>query len=169
MPPFRPSRVPRTLPAAMAVLSRAGATAACGRAPAAAAPTPTAERAGEVAPAARAPLPAGIGAAPDRPALVVAVLGDSLRNPESVAWDARRGELLVSNVNGRSTAKDGNGFVSRVGADGELRQARLVDPTRRSTTLHAPKGMVVVGDTVWVTDIDAVRAFDARPARRSPR
>src|SRR5690606_27467662 len=27
-------------------------------------------------------------------------------------------------------------------------------------TLNAPKGMALVGDTLWVADIDAVRAFD---------
>ena len=159
MPPSPALRAPRTLPVAAALL-----TLACGRAPAVATPPPPApERAGEVeARPALAPLPEGLGAAPRRPALVVAVLGDSMRNPESVAWDARRGELLVSNVNGPSTAKDDNGFISRVSADGELRQARLVDPRRQSTTLHAPKGMIVVGDTVWVTDIDALRGFDAQ-------
>lgn len=156
MPPSRPVRAPHLLPLAAAVLSLA-----CGRAPALESPAPVAEPTAEVA-RPRAPLPEGVGAVPDRPALVVAVLGDSLRNPESVAWDARRGELLVSNVNGSSTAKDGNGFISRVGMDGGLRQARLVDPTRRGTTLHAPKGMVVVGDTVWVADVDALRAFDAQ-------
>ena len=28
--------------------------------------------------------------------------------------------------------------------------------------LHAPKGMAIVGDTLWVTDIDALRGFDKR-------
>ena len=170
MSPFRPSRAchtagarrhARALPLAAAALALA-----CIRAPVGVAPPPADtradERARDGAPRPRAPIPEGIGAAPDRPALVVAVLGDSLLGPESVAWDARRGELLVSNVNGGATAKDRNGFISRVGDRGELRQARLVDSTRRNTTLHAPKGMVVIGDTVWVADIDAVRAFDAQ-------
>jgi sugar lactone lactonase YvrE len=29
-------------------------------------------------------------------------------------------------------------------------------------TLNAPKGIAIVGDTLWVTDIDAVRAFNKR-------
>ena len=160
MSSFRPSSsfVPRrALPLALPFLALA-----CGRAPAAVVPPPAPERAGEVVEAAPPPLPEGIGAAPRRAALVVAVLGDSLRNPESVAWDARRGELLVSNVNGGSDAKDDNGFISRVGLDGALLQARLVDPSRRSTTLHAPKGLIVVGDTAWVADVDVLRGFDAQ-------
>jgi sugar lactone lactonase YvrE len=29
-------------------------------------------------------------------------------------------------------------------------------------TLHAPKGLVIVGDTLWATDLDAVRGFHRR-------
>jgi hypothetical protein len=29
-------------------------------------------------------------------------------------------------------------------------------------TLHAPRGMSIVGDTLWVADADAVRGFDRR-------
>ena len=134
---------------------------ACARAPEVA-PRPPAPADTAPPPRPVPPVPPGLGAVPARPALRVAVLGDSLRNPESVAWDDRRGEFLVSNVNGASSAKDGNGFISRVGPFGTLREARLVDGAREGVTLHAPTGLVVVGDTLWVADVDAVRGFDAQ-------
>src|SRR5207253_654094 len=36
---------------------------------------------------------------------------------------------------------------------------------RNGVTLNAPKGMAIVGDTLWVADIDVLRAFDRRTGR----
>ena len=41
-----------------------------------------------------------------------------LANPESAALSADRNFLYVTNVNGDGAAKDGNGFIARVGLDG---------------------------------------------------
>lgn len=76
--------------------------------------------------------------------------------PESVMWDSAQDVYFVSSINGAPTAKDGNGFVSRVGPAGMVMDSVFI------TGLNAPKGMALVGDTLWVTDIDAVRAFNAR-------
>jgi hypothetical protein len=75
-------------------------------------------------------------------------------NPESVRFDAQRNVLYVSNVNGAPTAADGNGYISRVSPDGELLEARWV------TGLDAPKGMALVGDRLYVSDIDRLVAID---------
>ena len=76
--------------------------------------------------------------------------------PESVMWDSGQDVYFVSNINGAPNAKDGNGFISRVGPAGIVMDSAFM------TGLNAPKGMALVGDTLWVTDIDAVRAFNAR-------
>lgn len=76
--------------------------------------------------------------------------------PESVMWDSAQDVYFVSNINGAPNAKDGNGFISRVGPAGIVMDSAFM------TGLNAPKGMALVGDTLWVTDIDAVRAFNAR-------
>jgi sugar lactone lactonase YvrE len=62
----------------------------------------------------------------------------------------------VSNINGAPNAKDGNGFISVIGPAGMMRDSAFI------TGLNAPKGMAIVRDTLWVTDIDVVRAFNAR-------
>src|SRR5256885_8154331 len=39
---------------------------------------------------------------------------------------------------------------------------RSIEGGRTGVTLHAPKGMALNGDTLWVADIDVVRAFNAK-------
>lgn len=90
----------------------------------------------------------------------VAMLDGFLR-PESMRYDADQDVWFVSNVNG-GTERDNNGFVSRVSGDGRLETLRFIAGGEKGATLHGPKGMVIVGDTLWMTDIDAVRGFHRR-------
>ena len=78
--------------------------------------------------------------------------------PESVKWDSAQDVYFVSNINGAPNAKDGNGYISRMGAAGMVTDSAFIKG------LNAPKGMALVHDTLWVADIDQVRAFDARTA-----
>lgn len=89
------------------------------------------------------------------PAKVTTVEG--FQTPESVKWDSAQDVYFVSNINGAPNAKDGNGYISRVGPDG-----RILDSAFIKGGLNAPKGMTLVGDTLWVADIDQVRAFNSR-------
>lgn len=83
-----------------------------------------------------------------------------LRTPESVLHDSVMDVYVVSNINGDASAKDDNGFLSRVAPDGRVLELRWVDGASDSVTLHAPKGMGIKGDTLFVSDIDEVRLFD---------
>jgi sugar lactone lactonase YvrE len=103
-------------------------------------------------PAAAAPAPAG--------RRVAVVTGFS--TPESVLHDSTQDIYFVSNINGGPTAKDNNGFISRVRPDGAIENLKFIEGGRAGATLNAPKGLALVGDTLWVADIDAVRAFSAR-------
>lgn len=94
---------------------------------------------------------------PDADSLVV---GDSLITPESVLYDVEADVYLVSNINGSPVGTDDNGFISRISPAGELLEARWIDGADENIELHAPKGMAVRGDTLYVTDITAVRLFD---------
>ncbi|MEP6573348.1 MAG: SMP-30/gluconolactonase/LRE family protein [Gemmatimonadota bacterium] len=85
---------------------------------------------------------------------------DGLKEPESVIYDSAQQVYFVSNINGPSLKKDGNGFISRLRSDGTLDSLRWIESGRDSVELDAPKGMALVGDTLWVTDIDAVRGFN---------
>jgi len=97
------------------------------------------------------------GGAPDRAATV-----GGFKTPESVRWDPAQDVYFVSNINGAPGDKDNNGFISVVGPAGMVRDSAFIAGGKNGITLHAPKGMALVGDTLWVTDIDVVRAFNAR-------
>jgi sugar lactone lactonase YvrE len=79
---------------------------------------------------------------------------EGLETPESVYFDEARDTLYVSNIAGEMLEKDGNGFISRVGLDGQMLEARWV------TGLDAPKGLVSDGTTLYVSDIDRLVAID---------
>jgi sugar lactone lactonase YvrE len=79
--------------------------------------------------------------------------------PEAVRYDADQDVYFVSNFNGSGTALDSNGFISRLRPDGTVDALRFIAGGERGVVLHAPRGMAIVGDTLWVADVDAVRAF----------
>lgn len=87
------------------------------------------------------------------------------RMPESVVYDAGRDVFYVSNVNGKPTAADGNGAISRVGPDGKLLEYAWIDG------LDAPKGLAIAaaeqarGDRLYVADIDQLVAIDIASGR----
>jgi sugar lactone lactonase YvrE len=97
-------------------------------------------------------------AAPASPTLVTTVRG--LSAPESVIHDADQDVYFVTNINGNPGAKDGNGFISRMKPDGTVDSLHFVMGGRNGVTLNAPKGTAITGDTLWVTDLDAVRGFN---------
>lgn len=101
---------------------------------------------------------AGQGAAAAR--RIASVAG--FETPESVRYDPGQDLLFVSNIAGNPSIRDNNGFISRVGMDGRIQTLRWIQGGRGGVTLNAPKGMAIAGDTLWVTDIDALRAFDRR-------
>jgi sugar lactone lactonase YvrE len=107
-----------------------------------------------------AAVPAPGSADSSRAAKVAVVEGFDL--PESARWDPAQDVIFVSSINGSGTAKDGNGYVSRIRPDGTVEARRFIAGGARGVTLHAPKGMALVADTLWVADIDTLRAFHAR-------
>jgi glucose/arabinose dehydrogenase len=85
--------------------------------------------------------------------------------PESVKYDESLDGYFVSNIEGNPGAKDNNGFIVFVPAEGSDSARVLARGGRAGVTLNAPKGMAITGDTLWVADIDAVRGFDKRTGR----
>ena len=109
-----------------------------------------------VTPAPQLPPPAA-GSRASKVATVVGFL-----TPESVLDDSAQDVYFVSNINGSPLTKDNNGFISRVRPDGAIEVLKFIEGGRGGVTLNAPKGLAVLGDTLWVADIDVVRAFNAR-------
>ena len=82
------------------------------------------------------------------------------QTPESVKWDAASGYWFVSNINGQAPAKDGNGFISRLTKDGTVDSLHFISGGKNGVTLNGPKGIAIIGDTLFVADIDVIRAFN---------
>jgi hypothetical protein len=85
-----------------------------------------------------------------------------LNVPESVRYDAELDVFYVSNVNGNPSQKDNNGFIARVRADSTGSMTMLVEGGKGGARLNAPKGMALLGDTLYVADIDMLRMFNRR-------
>jgi len=82
-----------------------------------------------------------------------------LADPESAAPSPDGKTLYVANVNGEADARDGNGFISRLSSDG-----RMIDRTWISG-LDAPKGAIVAGDRLYVSDITRLVEIDRKAGR----
>lgn len=79
--------------------------------------------------------------------------------PESVAWAPNQNVLYVSSINGEGTAKDGNGFISKVGPDGRMIQREWLKG------LNAPKGLGYKNGLLYIADIDELIVVDTGNGR----
>jgi hypothetical protein len=79
---------------------------------------------------------------------------EGFSSPESTI--VNKNDLYVSNVGKelKPTLKDGDGFISKLGVNGKVQELHFIDG------LDAPKGMGIVGNTLFVADIDTLRGFD---------
>ncbi|WP_437923355.1 hypothetical protein WMF37_30525 [Sorangium sp. So ce291] len=98
---------------------------------------------------------------PSQVSQTAAVRYSGFSEPERVLYDSARDRYLVSNVNGETAAKDGNGFISVVSPDGSITDIKWIEGGKAGVTLHAPKGLAIVSGVLYVADIDVVRKFDA--------
>ena len=90
-------------------------------------------------------------------------INQGLQTPESVLWDPQQDVYFISNINGQPLAADNNGYISRVNPDTMQVEAKWVEGgVKPGVTLNAPKGMAIVGETLYVADITTVRKFDRK-------
>lgn len=82
--------------------------------------------------------------------------------PESVFYDAAADRYLVSNINGKPDGVDDNGYISELLPDGTIKTPKLIAAGVNKVKLDAPKGLIIVGKELWVTDITVVRKFDLK-------
>lgn len=87
------------------------------------------------------------------PSMAIAVLkqwetAKVFQVPESVYYDQENDLLYVANINGKPTAKDGNGFISTLSSKGQLLEKKWIDG------LDAPKGMGIHDGKLYVSNID---------------
>ena len=83
-----------------------------------------------------------------------------LESPHSFLADPATKSYFISNINGETDARDNNGFITKLSDDGRISAFKFIGGGRGDVVLHAPKGMVVVDQILYVTDLDTLRAFD---------
>jgi hypothetical protein len=80
--------------------------------------------------------------------------------PESVVVDTDSGHLFVSNVVGSPNSVDGDGFISMLGMDGTIIDLHWLGG------FDGPKGMAIVGKTLYVADIKKIYVIDLTSRER---
>jgi sugar lactone lactonase YvrE len=90
---------------------------------------------------------------------------EGLAGPETVVWDPDQDVYFISNINGDHTWDDDNGYISKVSPSGEMLDRFFIDGRQPDVTLHAPRGMVLGGETLYVADNHAVRLFDRKTGK----
>jgi len=78
-----------------------------------------------------------------------------LAQPESVVEDPATGVIYVSNINGAVMQKDGNGFISRLTADGKMLERQWVKG------LNTPTGLALHDRTLYAADVDQLIEINA--------
>jgi len=84
---------------------------------------------------------------------------DAFSTPESVFYDKAQDISFISNIVLPHDSFAKNGFISTLDANNKL---TLKWATEK---LNAPKGLYVAGDTLWVTDINEVKSFNAKTGK----
>jgi putative heme-binding domain-containing protein len=82
-----------------------------------------------------------------------------LSHPVCFIVDPGTGDYFIANVNGAPAARDNNGFITKLDPHGRVVALKFIAPSP-TAPLHAPKGLAVVGKTLYVLDLDRVRGYD---------
>ena len=83
-----------------------------------------------------------------------------LEAPNSFVGDQQGKEFFISNVNGEPDARDNNGFITKVDAEGKVLNLKFIQGGITDVMLHAPKGLAIVDQTLYVADLDQLKGFD---------
>lgn len=85
-------------------------------------------------------------------------------SPESVWYDSTLDVYFVSNT-GSGDDDQSHGFISRLKNDGTIDSLRFIVDGQNGATLHTPRGLAVLGGTLWVADGKTLRGFDKRSGK----
>lgn len=126
------------------------------------APEPPAEASAPVAAVPAPPPEAPKEPAPPAPPVPSVRFAEGISTPESVLYDEVADRYLVSNINGKPTDADNNGYISELSPDGKVVKEKFIAGGVNKVKLDAPKGSGISGGVFYVTDITVVRKFDAK-------
>ncbi len=88
-----------------------------------------------------------------------------LKGPQSFLADPNHPGYFISNVNGEPTAHDNNGFITKLDGNGKVVDLQFIRGGDGGTVLHAPKGMAIADNVLYVADLNALRGFDTATGR----
>lgn len=78
-------------------------------------------------------------------------ISEGILHPESIVYSVQHEAFFVSNVaSGNPVETKPVGYLSKISKDGKVINAKWI------TGLHAPKGIAIVGDNLYVTDVTRV-------------
>lgn len=83
-----------------------------------------------------------------------------LESPNSFVGDPSVKEYFISNINGEPDARDNNGFITKLNAEGKIIHLKFIQGGVENISLHAPKGMALVGSVLYIADLDQLKGFD---------
>jgi sugar lactone lactonase YvrE len=99
-----------------------------------------------------------LGLAAASPSQATQITG--LESPNSFVGDQEGKEYFISNINGEPDARDNNGFITKLDTEGKITRLRFIQGGVAEVLLHAPKGVALVGQRLYVADLDQLKGFD---------
>ncbi|MBM4139244.1 MAG: hypothetical protein FJ244_07210 [Nitrospira sp.] len=83
-----------------------------------------------------------------------------LESPNSFVGDTAGKEYFISNINGDREVRDNNGFITKLDHNGKIINLKFIQGGVANILLHAPKGLALVGQILYVADLDQLKGFD---------
>ena len=88
---------------------------------------------------------------------------EGFKTPESILFSPTENAIFVSNINGKPAEVDSNGFISKLDTSGNIIDLQWVKG------LNAPKGMGILKNTLFVTDVHDLVKINIKTAKISDR
>lgn len=86
----------------------------------------------------------------------------TLRTPESVLFHPAQQVLYVSCINGQATQENKSSYIAKVGLNGQVIKLKFVD------SLNVTKGMGILGDKLYVTEMTQIDLGTGKVLQRYP-
>lgn len=83
----------------------------------------------------------------------------NLASPQHMIAD-QDSTYFIANANGDPGTRNNQGFISKVNQEGEITDLHFIQGGVNSVILNSPNGMAIVGDILYVADLDSIRAFN---------
>ena len=83
-----------------------------------------------------------------------------LERPQCFIVSPSGNHYFIANANGAPGQRDNNGFISKLNSDGQPIDLHFISGGTRGTILHSPNGLAIIGETLYVADLETLRGFN---------